>query len=109
MPHRDVDVKPDDYCSMGGRGTVSNLMSQEIIKLLDILIGPVEATGDVNVDDEINENLMTLIDVTNYCLDGVMFASETRHSLEDSKRRVGERAFSAMAEWNEWLSEQVDG
>lgn len=84
------------------------MTSTEIIKLLDILIGSVEATGNEVADEQIEKNLMKLIDVVNYCLDGVMFASETRHSLEYSKRRIGERAFAAMAEWNEWLSEQVN-
>lgn len=85
------------------------MTSAEIIKLLDILIGRVEATGNEFTDGQIEKNLMKLIDVVNDCLDSVMFAAETRHNLEDDPRRIGERAFAAMAEWNEWLSEQVNG
>lgn len=85
------------------------MTSAEIIKLLDILIGRVEATGNEFADGQIEKNLMKLIDVVNDCLNSVMFAAETRHSLEDSERRIGERAFAAMAEWNEWLSGQVNG
>lgn len=85
------------------------MTSAEIIKLLDILIGRVEATGDEVADEQIEKNLMKLIDIINWCLDGVLFASITRHNLEDGPRRIGERAFAAMAEWNEWLSEQVNG
>lgn len=85
------------------------MTSTEIIKLLDILIGRVEATGNEVADEQIEKNLMKLIDIVNDCLDSVMFAAETRHNLEYSSRRIGERAFAAMAEWNEWLSEQVNG
>ena len=85
------------------------MTSAEIIRLLDILIGRVEATGNEVADEQIEKNLMKLIDIVNDCLDSVMFAAETRHSLEDGPRRIGERAFAAMAEWNEWLSEQVNG
>ena len=85
------------------------MTSAEIIKLLDILIGRVEATGNEITDEQIEKNLMKLIDVVNGCLDSMMFAAETRHNLGYSERRIGERAFAAMAEWNEWLSEQVNG
>lgn len=85
------------------------MTSVEIIKLLDILIGRVEATGNEVADEQIEKNLMKLIDVVNDCLDGVMFAAETRHNLEEGPRRIGERAFAAMAEWRDWLSEQVNG
>lgn len=85
------------------------MTSAEIIKLLDILIGRVEATGNEVDDEQIEKNLMKLIDVVNDCLDSVMFAAETRYCLDDGPRRIGARAFAAMAEWNEWLSEQVNG
>lgn len=79
----------------------------EIIKLLDNLIGPVEAYGDSAVDEKILKNLKTLIDVTNWCIDGVAQASETRHRPEYSMRAVGETAFSAMCEWQLWLTERI--
>ena len=84
------------------------LNDQEIIKLLDNLIGPIEAYGDSSTDEKVLQNLKTLIDVTNWCLDGVAQASETRHRLEYSMRNVGETAFSAMCEWREWLTERMN-
>ena len=78
--------------------------SNEIIKLLDCLIGKTEAIGETNADEQIEKNLMTLIDVTNWCIDGVAQSSETRHRLEASMRRVGERAFAALCEWADWLN-----
>ncbi len=82
--------------------------SKEIIKLLEILIGGTEAVGDSSVDDKVDKNLMKLIDITNWCLDGVAQSSETRHRFEYSMRNIGERAFNAMDEWKTWLQERID-
>lgn len=82
--------------------------SKEIIKLLEILIGGTEAVGDSSVDGKVEKNLMKLIDITNWCLDGVAQSSETRHRFEHSMRNIGERAFSAMDEWKTWLQERID-
>lgn len=80
---------------------------REIIKLLEILIGTTEAVGNSEVDDKIESNLKTLIDVANWCMDGVNQSASTRHRPEYSMRKVGERAFSALCEWEEWLKEQI--
>ena len=77
--------------------------SHEIIKLLDNLIGPVEAYGDSATDKRVMENLKTLIDVTNWCLDGVNQSSWTRHRPEKSMREIGETAFSALMEYEDWI------
>ena len=80
---------------------------KEIIKLLEILIGNTEAVGDSAVDDKIDSNLKTLIDIANWCMDGVSQSASTRHRPEYSMRKVGERAFSALCEWEEWLKERI--
>ncbi len=80
---------------------------KEIIKLLEILIGATEAIGDSAVDDKIESNLKTLIDVANWCMDGVSQSASTRHRTECSMREVGERAFSTLCEWEEWLKERI--
>ena len=80
---------------------------KEIIKLLEILIGGTEAIGDSAVDDTIENNLKTLIDVANWCMDGVSQSASTRHRPEYSMKKVGERAFSALCEWEEWLKERI--
>jgi len=80
---------------------------KEIIKLLEILIGTTEAVGDSAVDDKAESNLKTLIDVANWCIDGVSQSASTRHRPEYSMRKVGERAFSALCEWEEWLKERI--
>ena len=80
---------------------------KEIIKLLEILIGNTEAVGDSAVDKKIESNLKTLIDVANWCMDSVSQSASTRHRTECSMREVGERAFSALCEWEEWLKERI--
>ena len=85
------------------------MTSQEIIKLLDLLVGNTEAVGDDSADRRIEDRLKVLIDVTNWCLDGVLYSSATRHNLEKSMRDIGERAFFAMCEWREWLDERITG
>ena len=80
---------------------------KEIIKLLEILIGQTEAVGDSAVDDKVESNLKTLIDVANWCMDGVSQSASTMHRPEYSMRKIGERAFSALCEWEEWLKERT--
>ena len=82
--------------------------SQEITKLLEKLIGGTTAIGDSAIDHDIEENLKTLIDVVNWCLDGVADSADTRHNYQGTMRDIGERAFSAMCEWQEWLKAQID-
>lgn len=77
----------------------------EITKLLDTMIGPTDAYGDSAVDSEHLENLRLLIDVTNWCLDGLMWASGTRHRPEHSMREIGETAFSALMEIRQWIKD----
>ena len=82
---------------------MTKLDSNEIIKLLETLIGATEAVGDTWADEKIEENLKVLIDVTNWCLDSVFQSSATCGRMEDSMRRVGWRAKSALFEWEQWL------
>lgn len=81
--------------------------SQEITKVLGTLIGRTTAVGDSAIDHEIEENLKTLIDVVNWCLDGIADSADTRHNYQGSMRVIGERAFSAMCEWQEWLADTI--
>lgn len=75
----------------------------EIEKLLDAMIGETCPVADSEIDRQINENLMVLIDVINWCLDGVYSAASYRKSLYGSQMVVGERAYAAMLEWKDWL------
>lgn len=87
---------------------MNKLSSEEITKLLDILIGSVEPIGETNYDEKVLENLKTLIDVTNWCLDGIAYARDYINRPEWSMNRVGFDAQCAMQEWAEWLKERIE-
>lgn len=83
------------------------MQSQTIIEVLDRLIGPTDAVGETNADHIIEYNLKNLIEVVNWCLDGISQSAYTRHSFEKSVRDIGERAFGALCDWCEWLDERI--
>lgn len=80
----------------------------EIIKLLDLLIGPTEAVGESNADERAMENLKVLIDITNWCLDGILHSSETSGAVEYSRHMVGFHAKCAMEEYLRWFQGLFD-
>lgn len=82
---------------------MTKFTTKEIEKLLDVMIGTTCPVADSELDRQINENLMVLIDVINWCLDGVYSAASYRKSPYGSQMVVGERAYAAMLEWKEWL------
>lgn len=82
--------------------------SQEIIKLVDKLIGPTTTVGDSAADEIIDNNLRNLIDLANWALDGIADSARTRHRSEESMRITGERAFSALCEWKDWIEKTID-
>lgn len=84
------------------------MTGSEIIKLLDILIGSTNATGSESVDDERLKNLRTLIDVTNWCLDGIKQSAEYQHCIESSMREIGQTAIAALDEYRGWLEEVLN-
>lgn len=91
---------------------MKKLTSRDICNLLDILVGATEPYGDTAVDEVREQNLMTLIDIGNWVLDGVLFAADYYRSPMRSMQQIGMRAKSAMHEWQEWLScrlEELDG
>lgn len=85
-----------------------NLNSREIIKVFDKLIGPTTAVGDSDADKTIDNNLRNLIDLVNWALDGIADSARTRHRSEASMRYTGERAFSALCEWKDWIEATIN-
>ena len=81
--------------------------SKKIIKLIDNLIGVTTAVGDPCLDEEIENNLKVLIDVTNWCLDGILSASDTAHDYRGSMRSIGQRALGALLDYKKWLDETL--
>ena len=79
--------------------------TREITKLLDAMIGNVEAVGDSYIDEQSLDNLKTLIDVTNWCLDGIQFAMASgKGRAEYSMRKISSTAECALDEYRVWIS-----
>ena len=87
---------------------MSKLSSEEITKVLDALIGRVEPIGETNFDEKVLENLRTLIDVTNWCLEWAANARDYINRAESSMNKVGFTAQCAMQEWAEWLKKRIE-
>lgn len=85
---------------------MGRLKSDEITKVLEVLIGEVEAVGESNADERRLDNLKTLIDVTNWCLDGLLFAMESGQGrVEASMHTISYTAQLALDEYKTWLNE----
>lgn len=83
---------------------MKKMNSNEIIKLLEIIIGETEPVADSRIDELREENLKTLIDIGDWVLDGLLYSAEHRKDPYYSSQKVGERAYSVMLEWKDWLS-----
>lgn len=83
--------------------------TSEITKLLDVLIGEVEAVGETNEDNRRLDNLKTLIDVTNWCLDGLQFAMASGYGRpEYSMAEISYTAQCALDEYGTWIADTLD-
>ena len=84
------------------------MTSGAICDLLEIIVGNTEPVADAAIDDVVNENLKTLIDIGNWVLDGLLYAAEHRKDQYDSSQDIGERAYACMLEWKDWLAEKEE-
>lgn len=83
--------------------------SKEITKLLDALIGKVEAVGETNEDERRLDNLKTLIYVTNWCLDGLEYAMASgRGRAEWSMQNIRQTAQLALDEYKTWIADVLN-
>ena len=83
--------------------------TKEITKLLDVLIGKVEAVGETTEDERRLDNLKTLIDVTNWCLDGLQFAMASGYGrAEYSMAEISYTAQCALDEYGKWIAEVLE-
>lgn len=83
--------------------------TSEITKLLDALIGKVEAVGETNEDNRRLDNLKTLIDVTNWCLDGLEYAMASGYGRPEwSMAEISYTAQRALDEYGRWIAEVLE-
>lgn len=86
-----------------------NFESKEIIKVIDAMVGRTEAVGDTRDDKRRLYNLKTLIDITNWCMDGVRFAMESgKGRRESSMHEISRTAQLALDEYRTWLNEILE-
>lgn len=83
---------------------MSRLSTEEIIKLVDVLIGDVEAVGESREDENRLKNLNALIDLTDACLDKISYAANASTRPEASMSRIGRKALKYLAESAEWFN-----
>lgn len=91
------------YVRNEGESVMAKLSSEEIIRVLEAMIGSTEAVGDTNIDCIVMENLKTVIDVGDYCLDKVLLASTSCGRSEASMHEIGWTARCVMDDWKNWL------
>ena len=83
---------------------MARMTGEEIFKVVKALIGDVSATGDSAEDAKREENLDALMDLMEFCLDEIAYASISRTSQESSMRSIGRKAMKYLAESAEWFN-----
>lgn len=78
--------------------------TKEITKLMNVMIGGTEPCADSAIDFKVDSNLRTLIDVVNWCLDGIYDAARHRKSEYRSAMDIGERAYASLLQWKDWIT-----
>lgn len=87
---------------------MKKLSDDEICKVVDVLIGEVDATGEANTDRRRLSNLESLIQLTDACLDKIYNASCTSNSSEYSMMKIGKTALKYLGELAEWFERQKE-
>ena len=83
---------------------MEKLSEEEICKVVDLLIGDVEPTGDSHIDKNRTVNLKHLTFLIDHCLDRVNSAANHSTSQEGSVRGIGRYALRYLAESAEWFN-----
>lgn len=91
-----------------GEKMARRLDSNDICNLLENLIGETEPIGDSAADGAIEQNLMMVVDVLDWCLDRFFMTANHIHSEYDSERRVGKRAYAVLDEIQQWCQKKVE-
>lgn len=87
---------------------MEKMSSREICKLLENIVGDTEPVADSTVDEIREKNLMTLIDIGDWVLDGLYCVALHRKDPYYSCQNAGERAYATMLEWKEWLLQKEE-
>ena len=98
-----------DYITMKWKplkpGIGELMTGQGIIEVIDGLVGPVEATGDSREDYMRLAHLEKLIEVTDWCIENLISASNAISRFEYSMFQIGKTANDALVEIERTLQE----
>lgn len=86
---------------------MDGLESNEITKVMNILIGDTEPVGDTWADKQRFDNLYKLCYVTDWCLDRIATASESFNKPEASVRDIGTTAKEYLTDVKKWIEEHL--
>lgn len=84
------------------------LSSDEIVKILNVVIGTTQACGMHRMDKDVLENVQILAEVTDTLVGWLMLSAETFDSSAMSEREVGEAAMFALTGIKDWLEEWIN-
>lgn len=88
---------------------MAELNATVIIRVLDSLIGNTFAVGQTEIDSIRNDNLKTLVEVTNWCIDSVRDSYELNsNEIEFSVRSNGKIAEKALREWRKGINKVLN-
>lgn len=85
---------------------MSELTSKNIIDVVNELIGPVEPYGSSEIDAVRLENIGKLIELTSWCLDNILEASRSWDSPCSSMAKIGNSAYKAIDEYEQWINDE---
>lgn len=80
------------------------LTSNEIIKLLNVLLSSLEPIGETNYDRQVADNLRIVLDISSWCLDRMLIARKYIEKSEYSMCQVGINADCYIKELRKWLN-----
>lgn len=84
------------------------LTSDEIINLLENLIGNTDPEGDSILDEYVAEANRNVVDIGNWVLDTVRETARHCGSPKRTSHQIGFDAKCALMEWRDWLSARLD-
>lgn len=85
---------------------MKKLSSNEIINVIDSLIGETCPIGETNTDNIRLTNLKTLIDITNWCLDSILSSAQSS-GYEYSINVNRETARGSLMDYRDWINEVI--
>lgn len=77
--------------------------ADEILMVIDNLVGEVYPVGETHIDEKRLENLKTMIEVTDGLLDRISFVANEHNRTEWSMQKAGQTALEYLADSALWF------